>query len=77
MDRLVQLFKDSNDPTTNWVRLPVVNYLKVCPLPKAKEYLAELARIDPELVKRANTFVPPAVGLPAPVTNKNKSSGRP
>ena len=57
MPRLVKLFKDA-DATTSWVRVPVVNYLRACPDPKAKEYIAELEKIDPEAVKRARTFFP-------------------
>ncbi|MBL9081174.1 MAG: hypothetical protein JNK76_05175, partial [Planctomycetales bacterium] len=44
MDKLVQLFKDANEESA-WVRLPVVNYLRACPLPEAKEKLAELEKI--------------------------------
>jgi hypothetical protein len=40
----------------------VVNYLRACPLPEAKERLAELEKIDPKAVKRAATFFP----IPAP-----------
>ncbi|MCE9525185.1 MAG: hypothetical protein K8R36_03930 [Planctomycetales bacterium] len=36
----------------------MVNYLRVCPLPKAKELLKECEKIDPQAVKRANTFFP-------------------
>jgi hypothetical protein len=57
MDRLVELFKTANDESS-WVRVPVINYLRACPLPKAKEHLDELAKIDPETVKRANSFFP-------------------
>ena len=57
IDRLVELFKKS-DEESSWVRVPVINYLRACPLPKAKEQLDELAKIDPETVKRANSFFP-------------------
>ena len=57
MDRLVELFKNATDETI-WVRVPVINYLQACPLPKAKEYLAELAKIDPESVKKATNLFP-------------------
>ncbi|MGD9720079.1 MAG: hypothetical protein AB7O59_02555 [Pirellulales bacterium] len=57
MDRLVELFKTSDDESS-WVRVPVINYLRACPLPKAKERLDELAKLDPETVKRANSFFP-------------------
>jgi hypothetical protein len=65
MDRLVELFKNANDDS-NWVRVPVINYLRACPLPKAKERIDELAKLDPETVKRASTlFFPLGAGSPA------------
>ena len=36
MDRLVKLFTSADPETTTWVRIPVINYLRACPLPKAK-----------------------------------------
>ena len=57
MPQLVQLFKDA-DEDSNWVRVPVVNYLRACPLDDAKSYLDELTQVDPDAVKRASTFFP-------------------
>ncbi|MBX3413520.1 MAG: hypothetical protein KF708_12590 [Pirellulales bacterium] len=57
MPRLVELFKGA-DEESGWVRVPVVNFLRACPLPEAQTYLAELAEIDPDAVKRANSFLP-------------------
>jgi hypothetical protein len=57
MPRLVELFKNA-DEKSSWVRVPVVNYLRACPLPEAKEKMAELEKIDPAAVRRANTFFP-------------------
>jgi hypothetical protein len=64
MDRLFDLYKTANDKNS-WVRVPVVNYLRVCPLPKAKDLLKECEKIDPAAVKRANTFFPGAPSAPA------------
>ncbi len=64
MDRLVKLFKNA-DEKSSWVRVPVVQYLNACPLPEAKEKIAELTKIDPDSVKRASFFVPLG-GRPAP-----------
>jgi hypothetical protein len=55
--RLVQLFEEA-DEERNWVRVPVVNYVRACPLPEAKEVLDKLSKIDPEAVERASTFFP-------------------
>jgi hypothetical protein len=57
MPRLVELFKTA-DEKSSWVRVPVINYLRACPLPEAQEHIAELRKIDPESVKRAMTFFP-------------------
>lgn len=57
MPRLVQLFKEADDKSS-WVRVPVINYLRLCPLPEAKQAIEELAKIDPDAVKRAQTFFP-------------------
>jgi hypothetical protein len=64
MDKLVTLFKQADDESS-WVRVPVVNYLRACPKPEAKKYLEELAKIDPDAVKRANSFFPLGTGAPA------------
>jgi hypothetical protein len=57
MPRLVQLFKEA-DEKSSWVRVPVINYLRACPKPEAEKYITELEKIDPDAVKRANTFFP-------------------
>ena len=57
IDKLFDLYKKA-DEKTSWVRVPVVNYLRVCPLPKAKNLLKECEKIDPQAYKRANTFFP-------------------
>ncbi len=56
-EKLVQLFKDADDKSS-WVRVPVINFLRKNPDPKAAEYLEELEKIDPAAVKRAKTFFP-------------------
>lgn len=61
IDRLVELFTAADDDSI-WVRVPVVNYLRACPLPIAAEKLKLLEEIDPKAVKRASTFFP----IPAP-----------
>jgi hypothetical protein len=57
MPRLVQLFQDA-DQDSSWVRVPVINYLRACPLPEASRHIDELSKIDPESVKRAQTYFP-------------------
>ena len=78
IDRLVTLFKSDDQDVSSWVRVPVVNYLRACPFPKAKEYLAELRKIDPKAVHQSETLYP--IG-PEPAANgapsKPAASGAP
>lgn len=55
--QLVKLFKDSTDENS-WVRVPVINFLRRCPLPEAKTHLEELSKLDPESYRRAQAFSP-------------------
>lgn len=73
MEKLVQLFKNA-DEESSWVKVPVVNYLRACPKPEAKAYLAELAKLDPESVKRANSFFPFGGGAPAATAGPDKTN---
>lgn len=74
MDAMVTLFKTA-DEKSSWVRVPVINYLRACPLPKAKEHLVELEKIDPAAVKRANMFFPGPTGAAPPADNKTSDAG--
>ena len=69
INRLVNLFETA-DPDNNWVRVPVVNYLRACPLDSAKKALKKIEKIDPESVRRANTFF----SIPVPARDKGTSS---
>ncbi len=57
LPRLVDLFKNA-DEESSWVRVPVVNYLRACPLEDAVAAIEELKEIDAESVERANSFFP-------------------
>jgi hypothetical protein len=84
IDQLMELYKTA-DEKSSWVRVPVVNYLRACPLPRAKELLKECEKIDPASVKRANSFFPTTpAAAPAPTPEKaskiefpGKASGQP
>lgn len=54
-DKLVDLFKNA-DEKTNWVRVPVVQYLLANPDPKMGELISELEQIDAAAVRRAKFF---------------------
>ena len=73
IERLKELFIKA-DPDNNWVRVPVVNYLRACPKPEAKEALKKLEEVDPESVRRANTFF--SIPVPARDTGSSSSSFR-
>jgi hypothetical protein len=70
MDKLVTLFKNA-DEESSWVRVPVVNYLRACPLPEAQAKLAELEKIDPDAVRRAALFFPAAGSPPGPQATRS------
>ena len=72
IDKLVALFKNA-DEESSWVRVPVINFLRACPLPKAKEAVDELSKIDPEVVKRADTLFAFGGAL-APTTGAERAS---
>lgn len=76
--RLVKLFKEA-DEKTSWVRVPVINYLRACPKPEAKDYIKELEKVDPAAVKRANTFFPftPSGNAPVPAATDSNSQTTP
>ena len=80
IDKMKRLFVNA-DADNNWVRVPVVNYLRACPLPDAEKALEELKKVDPESVKRANTFfsIPvPAKEQPSTgVQSSTRPSARP
>ncbi len=57
IDKLAELFKSADDKSS-WVRVPVINYLRACPLPEAELKLEELKNIDPAAFKRATSFFP-------------------
>lgn len=71
LDRLVELYRKADDKSS-WVRTPVVNFVKACPLPEAKDKLKELEKIDPAAVKRANMSFP--FGPPKPPADAKTSS---
>jgi hypothetical protein len=71
IDRMFELFRDA-DQDSLWVREPIVNYMRACPLPKAKEYLKQFEKIDPKAVKRASGFFPIA---PAKTPTTSEKTG--
>lgn len=69
VEKVTELFEKST-ADNNWVKVPVINYLRACPLPEAKEKLIHLEKLDPVSVKRAKSFFP----IPSPVAPKKEDS---
>jgi hypothetical protein len=69
IDRLVELFEQA-EADNIFVREPIVNYLRACPLPQAADAIAKLEKIDPEAVRRAATLAAfsGAIGAPPATT---------
>lgn len=65
VEKLTTLFADAGTDNI-FVREPVVNYLKACPLPEAAEALVRCEAIDPEAVRRAATLAGFAGGFAPP-----------
>ncbi len=63
VDKLAAIFKDATSDNI-FVREPIVNYLRACPLPEAAAAVKELEKIDPEACRRAATLA----GLAAAIT---------
>jgi len=80
IDRLVTLFEKAESDNI-FVREPVVNYLRSCPLPEAAAAIAKLEQIDPDAVRRAATLAglaalaAPAGGQAGGSTAGSTSSG--
>ena len=55
VDKLARIFKDAQSDNI-FVREPIVNYLRACPLPEAAAAVKELEQIDPEACRRAATL---------------------
>jgi hypothetical protein len=56
-ERIATLFREATD-ATSFIQIPAIQYMMACPLPEAKTYLEEMARLDPEKVKRAKLSLP-------------------
>lgn len=55
VDRLTELFATATADNI-FVREPIVNYMRACPLPAAAAALVKLEKIDPDAVRRAATM---------------------
>ncbi len=61
VEKLLELFEKAGS-AQQFVRMPIVNYLRACPLPEARQALERCREIDPDVVRRAIAFFPLAAG---------------
>lgn len=71
VEKLKKLFLNA-DAENNWVRVPVINYLRACPKPEAAVAMQELKEVDPDSVRRANTFF----AIPKPAASSGAPSAQ-
>jgi hypothetical protein len=75
VDKLSQIFKDAQADNI-FVREPIVNYLRACPLPEAAVAVKELEQIDPQACRRAATLAGLAGAIAAaPVASAEDEPG--
>jgi hypothetical protein len=72
IDRLTKIYADAT-PENLFVREPIVNYMKACPLPAAAAAMEKLREIDPEAVRRAATLAGLAGLTTAPAADAEAS----
>jgi hypothetical protein len=57
VQRMEELFQQADD-STQFLKVPVINYLRVCPNPEAASALQRCAALDPIAVRRAQAVYP-------------------
>lgn len=72
ISKLADLFRNADDKSS-WVRVPVINYLRACPLPEAAKVIEELKELDPVSYRRATQFFP----VPQPADSESSSISLP
>jgi hypothetical protein len=54
---LITLFDDVTEHSS-LVRVPIINFLRVCPLPEASQFLLRAKEADPQAYRRAFSILP-------------------
>ena len=57
LPKLVKLF-DESDVSQSLVRMPIINFMRVCPLPDAERELVRMKQRDPSAYRRAVSMFP-------------------
>lgn len=76
VDRLAELFESATADNI-FVREPIVNYMRACPLPEAAAALVKLEKIDPDAVRRAATMAGLAGAIAAAAPAAQPTDGDP
>lgn len=64
VQRIEELFQQA-DESTQFLKVPAINYLRVCPNPEAASALQRCAALDPTAIRRAETVYPRFTPVPA------------
>lgn len=57
--RMMELFHNAHkSESSEWAKLPVTNFMRASPRADAKKYLAEIEKLDPEVVKKSKAYYP-------------------
>jgi len=73
--QLAALFRNSERDDSQWVRIPIANYLRVCPTEEAIALRKELEVLDPESFQRAAQFYGKTIAdVPAKQPNVNSGA---
>lgn len=57
VERVADMFRAA-DEETQYIRVPILQYLKACPLAEAQPLLVELSRLDPKARRQADSPLP-------------------
>ncbi len=57
LDKLVELFKTADTKST-WVREPIINFVRVCPLPAPKKALQRIRTTRPRRCETCQSYLP-------------------
>jgi hypothetical protein len=81
LPRLVKLFQEAdkhldNETAVFALRVPIIKYLSACPLPEAKERLAELKKSHPDAVRAADIYPFLPAAQSGGTTRRTKADGK-
>lgn len=63
VDKMIELFEQPAEKTSSFIRVPIAQYLLVCPKKEAKAAVAKIRKIDAKSVERAEKMLQWEMGL--------------